>query len=613
MSRTALIPARLAFTETGTPYSETFADVYHSAEGGCEQARHVFLAGNHLPERWRGRSTFTIVETGFGLGLNFLATWAALRGDAQAPARLHFVSVEKHPFSVADLETLQARWPEFSALSRELRSAWPPLIRGFHRLHLDDERITLTLLFGDAVELLPQLQAQADAFYLDGFAPPKNPDLWSPRLFEELARLATPDATLASYTVAGQVRNDLAAAGFANSKRRGFAQKRDMLVGWREGSPSIASSPARRAIVLGAGLAGTCCVERLAARGWQIDLIERHSKPAQEASANPAAILRPVLNLADTAPARLSRSAFAYTLQHLHKMQSGAQRLLARHSGVLQLAVKADEAARLRQIIAMLGLPDDFVRNADAEYASRLAGYPVRAAGCWFPRGASINAPELCYANLSRHAQRVTQHFQRRGLRLENNAEGWQVFDADDALITAAPVIVVANAFDCVLLEPTQSLPLQKVRGQLTYLPALHDRELKLAVSGNGYIAPLPDGGYCLGATFQHDDPQVTPRIEDNRENLTRLEALLPGFANGLDAGGLEGRVAYRATTPDRLPIFGAMQQGLVVATGLGARGLLWAPIGAELIAAQLEGEPLPVERELVTGVSPLRFSRNPH
>jgi tRNA 5-methylaminomethyl-2-thiouridine biosynthesis bifunctional protein len=133
-----------------------------------------------------------------------------------------------------------------------------------------------------------------------------------------------------------------------------------------------------------------------------------------------------------------------------------------------------------------------------------------------------------------------------------------------------------------------------------------------LAISGNGFIAPLPDGGYCLGATFQHDDAQWTPRIEDHRENLTRLETLLPGFANGLDATQLSGRVAFRATTPDRLPIFGEIQPGLFAATGLGARGLLWAPLGAELIAARLEGEPMPLERELANAVGPLRFCRNP-
>jgi tRNA 5-methylaminomethyl-2-thiouridine biosynthesis bifunctional protein len=242
-----------------------------------------------------------------------------------------------------------------------------------------------------------------------------------------------------------------------------------------------------------------------------------------------------------------------------------------------------------------------------------LAGYPVRAAGCWFPRGAWVDTPELCSANLARHSQRVTQHFQRPALRLENSTEGWQVFGSDGARIAAAPVVVVANGFDCLTLEAMQGLPLHEVRGQLTYLPALPDRQLKLAISGNGYIAPLPDGGYCLGATFQHDDAQRTPRIEDHRENLTRLEALLPGFAGGLDATALRGRVAYRATTPDRLPIFGAIQPGLFVATGLGSRGLLWAPLGAELIAAQLEGEALPVEREFAGAVSPLRFSHNPH
>jgi tRNA 5-methylaminomethyl-2-thiouridine biosynthesis bifunctional protein len=365
---------------------------------------------------------------------------------------LHFLSVEKHPFSGVDLKILHARWPEFSALTRELLSAWPPLVRGFHRLHLDDERITLTLLFGDAGELLPRLQAEADAFYLDGFAPAKNPDLWSPRLFAELARLAAPDATLATYTVAGQVRNDLAASGFANRKRPGFAQKREMLVGQREGGTrSVAANPARRAIVLGAGLAGTCCAERLAARGWQVELIERHGAPAQEASGNPSAILRPVLNLADTAPARLSRSAFVYALQHLHKLQRSAQKVLARHSGILQLAVKADEAERLAQIIETLGLSEDFVRDVDAGHAHNwpLSG-SVRLLVPRPPR--LIRGAVFCESLV--HLVRRTQRFRGRPAPRNSTRVGKLRLRRCP---TTRPPEFHANGFDCLTLSNASS------------------------------------------------------------------------------------------------------------------------------------------------------------
>ncbi len=228
-------PARLSFAPDGTPYSETYGDVYHSAAGGHAQARHVFLAGNGLPERWRGKNSFTILETGFGLGVNFMATWLAWLADPQRCRTLHFVSVEKHPFAATDLIQAHAAWPEFAEISPPLCRAWPPLNGGEHRVELADGQIVLRLIFGDAVEWLPALAAAGgaavDAFYLDGFSPAKNPELWSAEICRAMADLAGPDATLATWSVAGHVRQALIAAGFSVEKRAGFAGKRQMLTG----------------------------------------------------------------------------------------------------------------------------------------------------------------------------------------------------------------------------------------------------------------------------------------------------------------------------------------------------------------------------------------------
>jgi tRNA 5-methylaminomethyl-2-thiouridine biosynthesis bifunctional protein len=226
-----LVPARVAFDAAGVPYSPEYGDVYHSADGGPEQARHVFLGGNGLPGRWRGRGAFTIVETGFGLGVNFLVTCAALLADAHAPEHLHYVSAEKHPFEKDDLAAALARYTELAPLAGELAAAWPAAVAGVHRLKLARGRVELTLLFGDAAEMLPRVDARADAFYLDGFAPARNPELWSAGILRELARLAAPGATLATWTVARAVRERLAAAGFAVEKRPGFGRKREMLAG----------------------------------------------------------------------------------------------------------------------------------------------------------------------------------------------------------------------------------------------------------------------------------------------------------------------------------------------------------------------------------------------
>jgi len=226
-----LEPAHLTLTADGTPLCAAYGDIYHAAAGGHAQARHVFIAGNGLPARWRGRDGFTLLETGFGLGLNFLATWLAWRDDPLPCRTLHFISLEKHPLAESDLALAQAAWPELEPLAAELRGLWPALVAGTHRLEFEGGRLILTLIFADAVDVLPTLDARVDAFYLDGFSPAKNPELWSAALCRSLARLAVPGATLATWSVAGSVRRSLAAARFAVEKRRGFANKRQMLVG----------------------------------------------------------------------------------------------------------------------------------------------------------------------------------------------------------------------------------------------------------------------------------------------------------------------------------------------------------------------------------------------
>lgn len=263
-----IAPAKLSFTADGMPYSEIYGDVYHPASGGLGQARHVFLAGNGLPQRWQQgtppRERFVIVETGFGLGLNFLATWQAWRDNPQRCDYLHFISVEKHPFAATDLATLHAAWPELAPLAAELRRQWPALVPGLHRLLLDQGRVVLDLIFGDARECLPQLTAQADAFYLDGFSPAKNPELWEAPLLGALSARAAPQATLATWSVANDVREALAANGWQLEKAQGFSGKREMLRGTRHGNaPAASHSPPRAtafaaasdegAIVLGAG------------------------------------------------------------------------------------------------------------------------------------------------------------------------------------------------------------------------------------------------------------------------------------------------------------------------------------------------------------------------
>jgi tRNA 5-methylaminomethyl-2-thiouridine biosynthesis bifunctional protein len=600
-----LVPARLAFDPGGVPYSEVYGDVYHSADGGPAQARHVFLAGNGLPERWRERPSFTVVETGFGLGLNFLVTLGAFLADERAPRRMHYVSVENHPFPKRDLTEALARYPEVSPLADELVAAWPLPLPGFHRLHLARGRATLTLLFGEAQSLLAQLDARADAFYLDGFAPEKNPEMWSGAMAKELARLAAPGATFATWTVAGPVRAALAQAGFATEKRAGFGRKRQMLAGSFPGRAEDAVAPDRRVAVVGAGIAGTSCAERLAARGWEVTLIERHSAPGREASGNPVGLLRPALHLEDTALARLSRAALGYALRHFSAL-AGEGSLPWKQSGVLRLARDAAQMGRFAAIARAHAFPAEFALCVDAVEAARIAGRAVRGPGWWLPSAGWVSPPALCAAHLG-SSDRIRHVFSADVLRLERSGAAWRVEGARGPL-AEVPHVVLANAVHANTLLPGASLPLTPVRGQVSL--AAPGQRLDVPVSGDGFVAPTADG-FVLGATFQLDDPEREPRAADHAANLARAESLLPGFTEGLAPARLAGRVAFRATTPDRLPIYGELPgyPGVRAALGLGANGLLWAPLCAELLASHMAGEPLPLERDLAAAIGPGRFA----
>ena len=607
-----LTPARLAYAEDGTPWSPEYGDVYHSTQGGAAQAQHVFLRGNGLPERWAGADRFTILEAGFGFGLSFLAAWQAWHEDPHRPARLHFVSVEKHPFRAQDLAVLHAPHAALAPLASELRDAWPLLVPGMHRLEFEEGRVVLTLAFGDAARLLPQLRLAADALFLDGFAPAKNPDMWSPELMKALARLCAPGATAATWSVAASVREGLRAAGFAAEKRRGFARKSEMLVARFVPPRSLRVAPARPAersvAVVGGGIAGAAVCERLAARGWEVTLLERHHAPAQEASGNHAGAFHPLVTPDDSHPARLSRAAFSWLLEHWRQLDAiGASPEWSR-CGLLQLARDAREDAAQRAAIAALALAPEYAQALDGAQASASAGVRLAAGGLWFPEGGWIRPASFARALIERSGAKTL--YGREAAALERAGPRWVLRDRLGEGIAEAGAVVLANAGEALRLAPSPHIRLRKVRGQLSYLPPIP--ALQTVVLRGGMVLPAIDGVSVTGASFDLDDEDHALRADSHAGNLERLERLVPGAARGLDPDKLEGRVGFRTVATDRLPLIGALDReaALYGAIAYGSRGLLWAGMGAELLASLMEGEPLPLEAPLAAAVDPDRFRR---
>ena len=627
----SLIPARFTPGPANTPYSLQFDDVYHTASGGLGQARHVFIAGNELAARWKGRRTFTVLETGFGLGLNFLATWHAWAADADRCQHLHFASVEKHPLTRHDLARVLSDWPELAPQAAHLLNAWPNLVPGIHRFTFEQGRVVLSLALGDALQVLPELTMRADAFYLDGFSPDRNPDMWSPAIFTQLARLAAPGATLSTWCVAGHVRRGVQEAGFIVERQPGFGGKRHMLAGRFPGpGPKSTGIPdSHRALVIGAGVAGTSVAERLAARDWQITLIDSADAPGQGASGNRAGVFRPLPSLDDNRLARLTRAGFLYGRQHLTQLAERGHPVRWAPTGVLHLARDAKQENKMRAVVEAQQPPDGYLRYVTQEEAARLADWPVSAGGWWFPGGGWIQPPSLCAASLAAGGTRIIPLFGRTLARLERRDGEWAALDADGHEIARAPIAILANGVGLRAVPEAAMLPVRPARGQVSHLPAASGSAPGIVVCRLGYVSPEVDGVRCAGATFVADDLDPQLRDSEHRDNLAKLDFILPGYAADYDPATLDGRVGFRPASPDRLPMVGAIpavapvdrttpladiprQPGLFAVSGFGARGLVWASLMGELLASQLNGDPLPLERDLMDAIDPARYLLKP-
>lgn len=620
-----LEPATLQFADDGTPYSFAYGDVYHPYAGAMGQARYVFLGGCGLPEGWRNLDQYTIIETGFGLGHNFLATWEAWRADPARSRRLHFISIEKHPFLTEDLAKVHANSGAPPDLAAKLRAQWPLPLPGFHRIHFDDGRVTLTLIFGDAQAMLPEVKAEVDAIFLDGFAPGKNPDMWSAAVFRALFELSHSTTRIATWSVSGWVRTGLDEAGFLTDKVQGFGGKREMLTGRATTpAPRRAVVSDRRAIVIGAGLAGTGVAERLAARDWQVQLIEAGPQPAQGASGNIAGAFRPLPAATDGRLFQLTRSGFLYGLRHLAALRQEELGVRWDACGVLHIARDADQEEKQRETVAILKAPPEFLQFADRATASRIAGHPVAYGGWYFPQGGWVSPSSLCVANIARYPSRILGRFGAHVLRLQRVGHHWRAMAADGTVLAEAPVVVLANAVDARRLALADWVPLRPARGQVSYLPGDTVPALNTVVCGQGYVTPAVDGWVNAGATFFAEDESTHIRLGDHLENLDKLQRMLPGFAHEVPMERLGGRVSVRPVSLDRMPMAGDMPSvtssrgleiqaiprhaGLYMLSGFGARGIVWSSLLGEHVASMIANEPAPLPLSLAHRVDPARF-----
>lgn len=619
--RNKLATARVDW-EANAPRSIFFSDIYFSGDGAAEAA-HVFIGGNDLADRFADARDFVIGELGFGTGLNILVAWDLWRRTLKrADARLHFLSFEKFPLAKDDFARAHQAWPQFERLSRKLAAALPPAIEGAHKIILDTD-VTLTLCLGDAGAMAPAMEAEADAWFLDGFAPAKNPQMWTPEIFREVARLSKSGATAATFTVAGDVRRALQSAGFSVEKRQGFGRKREMLTARLDNPPArarrtpwFANGKMRRLSrgahvgIIGGGVAAASLAFELFRRDIKATLFAPHGI-ADGASGNPAGLIMPRLDISFESGARFFRNGYAHALGVIGILQRETEEEFFNRCGVLLQAVNENDRERHRKILAAGLLPDGFIA--------------ARENGLFFPQAGVIEPAKFCRA-LATKANIITEETSA----IRDNGESLIVISSVGAR-REFDAVIIANGRDALKFVAARSLPLSGVMGQVDYFP--NAAAPTHAVAFGPYAAPAPGGGLVIGATYEKigagETATTSARATD--ENIAAVAGEIPTLQS-LKREDAIPRAAIRCQTPDRLPVAGPLPDwnfysgayddlrlgknrdyppgevapGLFILSGLGSRGLVTAPFAAAIMIAEAAGEPF--ERELAEAIHPARF-----
>lgn len=544
-------PADLDWSQSSGPRARAYGDVYFSAEDGLEETRAVFLRGCGLPEAWAGRRHFCVGELGFGTGLNALALWQLWRQTRPADGWLDFVTVEKHPLDRDAAARAFAAWPELSDLAARLLTQWPTRLRGPQRLVFPDDNFTITVFHDEVEAALSQMTRPVDAWFLDGFAPDRNAEMWSQAVFNRLGELSKPGARVGTFTVAGFVRRGLAEAGFDVAKRPGFGRKRERLEAVWPGEAMDGNLPAvdGPVAVLGAGVAGASLVHALGNRGIETVLIDPNGI-AGGASGAPAGLLTPRLEKADRPHVRATLAAFDFA-RRLYDGRPGF------HAEPVRRLPKDDREAERFAVLATW-MPDHLDWTGEALVMPSAGRFePLKLVN-------DLIGTAVC------HRVRIG--------RAEPLETGIRLYDvAGDCRFEVGHLVIAAGA------GARHFYPdLQPSAGQLAVFEGAAP---DMPTAWGNYACAAP-GGVLVGATHDRGDKVGPVELAEAgfRESVADR---MPGLSLG---AVLERWQGVRAATPDRLPVVGRLGPRVSILTGLGSRGFAHAPLLAEELASQLSG-----------------------
>ena len=650
--------AKIHFNQENTPVSDKFDDVYFSNQDGLAETHYVFLEGNQLWERWVNyqEAHFVIAETGFGTGLNFFAVTTLFREFRQkypdSPLkRLYFISFEKYPLLLDALQQAHLAYPQFSHLAQHLQQHWLNPIQGCYRFHFDET--TLDLWFGDVAENLPQLgdymNSKIDAWFLDGFAPSKNPDMWNEQLYQQMFRFTKPQGTFATFTAASAVRKGLENAGFNIKKRKGFGKKRECLSGqkthekptalsapWFQGQP--ANLKEQDIAIIGGGIASLCTAISLVKRGAKITIYCEDEQTALNASGNKQGAFYPQLSDDNERNIRFYIHAFAYGHQFLQWAIQQQIKFEHEFCGVALCAYNEKAESKLNKI-AKLNLPSDLYQSLNQTELSEKVGLPLPFRGGFIPQGAWLAPRQLVqhtFAFLEKQGVQIKTL--QKVTALSQTENGWQITTAENKTF-CHEVVVLANGHKLTDFEQTQKLPLYPVRGQVSQIPTSANLlKLKTVLCYDGYLTPVDQAkaSHCIGASHVRDNATREFSLTEQQENQQKIQQNIPEeWTKEVDTSGNLARIGVRCSVRDLTPMMGAVphfsaQQtqyqnlfnlrrrkqpieqaenypNLYLIGALGSRGLTSAPFLGETLASLIYGEPLPMSEDLIHNLMPNR------
>lgn len=588
-----------------TPVSLDHGDSYFMPDRGSTESRTVFLEANQLARRFAdlpADGQFVVGETGFGTGLNLLLAARCFLDHAPASAHLDLVSAERFPLSRGDLARAQPLAPELAGLVRALLDGYPPPVAGFHTLWLD-RRVRLVLMLGDAVQCWQDSCAAVDAWFLDGFAPACNAEMWSADLFAALAARSRPGATLGTFTAASSVRRGLSEAGFSVDRVPGFAGKRHRLVGRRPGRWTARRLRRGLAVVAGAGLAGCTTARALAERGWQVRLCDP-AGIAKGASGNLAGVVYTTASAHRTAQNRFYQLALIHALARFRSLNFPTCADDGRLNGVVQIAHDARMTRKIDQALEARTWPESLLERIDER--------TVVFHGAGFLRPARWCRHLVDHPGIAVTTERVDGFTSSEAVRVDTGVDACRQAD----------VLVVSVAEASPQLPGLAWLPLKTIRGQVSYLRAtVASQAWEQAICHAGYLTPALGGLHCAGATFDLNQNRTDLRDEDDRTNLTQLREQLPRHWDALGGDAIEvvdRRAAVRCQTPDFLPLAGPLadpqhlphrvEPNVLLNLAHGSRGLTHTPLCAELVADRASGMDPALDSELLAALAPERF-----